>query len=78
MADVPECEKQSLDELKSAHFTVCQKPWNCMKSGFPNDLCRRLHERWFLLRKYAEEFYSIPVNDKACSTWGTVLYLYTT
>ena len=32
MADVPECLTQTLDEIKSAHFTVCQKPWNCEKS----------------------------------------------
>ena len=40
MADTDNCTKQSLDEIKSAHFTVCQKPWNCYKA-FVNGLCHR-------------------------------------
>jgi hypothetical protein len=44
MADTPECSVQTLDQLKSAHFTVCQKPWGCWKQ-IDNRLCRDLHGR---------------------------------
>jgi hypothetical protein len=29
MADTPACSTQQVGEVKSAHFTVCQKPWTC-------------------------------------------------
>jgi hypothetical protein len=35
---------QQLEELKSAHFTVCQKPWGCWKT-YANRLCGELHHR---------------------------------
>ncbi len=44
MADTPECSKQTLAELKSAHFTVCQKPWGCFRY-LDSRLCRELHQR---------------------------------
>ena len=65
MADTPECIVQTLREIKSAHFTVCQKPWTCY-SAWVNDLCRDLHKRWFELRLAAEAFYGIPPNLRPC------------
>ena len=64
MADTKECSTQTLAEIKSAHFTVCQKPWTC----YPDErhLCLELHELWFKLRKEAEAFYGIPVVDGVC------------
>jgi hypothetical protein len=69
MADTPECSTQTLDELKSAHFTVCQKPWGCFMS-IDNRLCRELHRRWFELRSEAEAFYGIPSSNRACNPGG--------
>lgn len=74
MADTENCTKQTLDELKSAHFTVCQKPWGCWKSvGIP--LCDKLHKRWFQLRAEAENFYGIadPISQ-ACLGAGHAKY----
>ncbi len=60
MADTPECATQQLGELRSAHFTVCQKPWTCLgPRGHVNRLCQQLHERWFQLRAEAEAFYGM-------------------
>lgn len=73
MADVPECIIQELYELKSAHFTICQKPWNCEKH-YANDLCKKLHLQWFETRKKAEEFYGVPVNPNPCPTGGRKWY----
>jgi hypothetical protein len=75
MADTKPCETQTLDELKSAHFTVCQKPWGCW-TNFRNNLCKQLHARWFAMRKETEAYYGIPVIDKACAKGGHKQYKY--
>lgn len=57
MADTPPCEATPLADIVSAHFTVCQKPWNCMLQHV-NALCGQLHGRWVTLRDEAEAFYT--------------------
>lgn len=74
MADVPECIEKKLDQVKSAHFTVCQKPWNCER-GYYNPLCGELHREWFRLRYEAEKFYSLPPVEKACPKGGPKFYI---
>jgi hypothetical protein len=59
MADTDNCTVKSIDEVVSAHFTVCQKPWSC-SAWQKNPLCVALHKRWFELRVEAENYYSIP------------------
>ncbi len=41
MADTDECRqaKYTVKTIKSAHFTICQKPWTCYKSSI-NPLCK--------------------------------------
>lgn len=50
-----DCRKQDPANVKSAHFTICQKPWTCTLHTNPRnkDLCSSLHAQWFALR---EEF----------------------
>ena len=76
MADTPECLERKLSEIKSAHFTICQKPWTCTKWGarsptceMPrcNPLCKQLHEEWFRLRHETELFYGVQVVNDPCS-----------
>lgn len=74
MADTEPCSVQQLPELRSAHFTVCQKPWNCMK-GHVNRLCKDLHEHWLLLRSEAEAFYGVSDGHQTvCSGSGLKNY----
>lgn len=74
MADTTNCTQQQLHEIRSAHFTVCQKPWNCMKDHF-NRLCKDLHGRWLLLRSEAEAFYGISNGKQsACKGGGLKNY----
>lgn len=90
MADTEECRYKSLKEIKSAHFTVCQKPWNCEKkvhtkfsSGIKgvegkwevNPLCMDLHYRWRDLRREAEELYGVKVVQDACPKGGRKNYI---
>ena len=69
MVDVPECKVQRVNELKSAHFTVCQKPWGCFKY-YDSPLCGNLHEQWFKLRKLTEEYYSMNIENNPCPQSG--------
>ena len=34
--------------MKGTHFTICQKPWNCVGGSFSwKGLCAQFHQRWF-------------------------------
>lgn len=64
MADTEECSSQSLEEIYSAHFTVCQKPWTC--SPYRTRLCDALRDAWFTMRREAEEYFGLAVQSQAC------------
>ncbi|CAN0050547.1 unnamed protein product, partial [Ascophyllum nodosum] len=49
MVDTPECREISLEEIRSVHFTNCQKPWSCVRTIHP--LCEKLFEQWFHIRR---------------------------
>ena len=65
MADTKVCEEVPLTRVKTAHFTICQKPWTCY-GGFINKLCTALHEEWFRLRTEAERFYGVETTADPC------------
>jgi hypothetical protein len=48
-----EQEKVPIEEIKTVHFTVCQKPWSCYGSG--RGLCKLLHDQWWAIRANYEE-----------------------
>jgi hypothetical protein len=74
MADTPECEKQSLRDIFTAHFTVCQKPWTCYLTKI-NRLCSDLHKTWFEFRKEAEIYYGLNgVEQLVCPRGGHKWY----
>ena len=47
-----DCRLQVFEKVKSAHFTICQKPWTCTKHVNPKNriLCKKLHDEWYALR----------------------------
>ena len=55
--DCQDCRLQDIEKVKSAHFTLCQKPWTCNKHDNPRNmrLCEQLHDKWFMLRGEFEE-----------------------
>ncbi len=56
-----DCRLQLPENVKSAHFTICQKPWTCTEHTNPRNmrLCSILHEKWFLLRDEFEKEHNI-------------------
>ena len=43
-----------ISEIKTFHFTVCQKPWSCNPhGGIP--VCKTLHDKWWELRASFEK-----------------------
>jgi hypothetical protein len=55
--DCEDCRARPVKEIVSTHFTVCQKPWMCMrhwKDSINHRLCRSLHGEWFTARSEME------------------------
>lgn len=51
--DCEDCRDRPLEDIKTAHFTLCQKPWNCLPHGenrVQDRLCRKLFGEWFRIR----------------------------
>ena len=77
-----DCRKQKFHNVKSAHFTICQKPWTCTKHDNPRNkvLCEQLHQEWFILRhefeienniKYSsenEQLFILLYESKCCKS----------
>ena len=59
-----DCRETPVSEVKSAHFTLCQKPWVC-----PHNLvrrkaeCRDLHQKWFHTRADFEKTFGFRNED---------------
>jgi len=83
-----DCRAQNAKDVKSAHFTICQKPWTCTLHNNPRnkDLCMELHAQWFQLRYEYEAALGInqayaaqPTRFKAslgyCKGYGDNKYL---
>lgn len=59
-----DCRLQTFDKVKSAHFTICQKPWTCTEHLNPKNkrLCSILHEKWFRLRDELEKETGVDIS----------------
>ncbi len=51
-----DCRNVSLSEIVFAHFTMCNKPWKCLRKVRPDstNLCYALHQAWFAVRESLE------------------------
>ena len=54
--DCQDCRIQKPENVFSAHFTICQKPWTCCFHTNPKNavLCELFHDKWFSLRNEFE------------------------
>jgi len=51
-----DCRTTELSDILSAHFTICQKPWECRSwDSKMENLCSQLHSEWFRIRRSFEE-----------------------
>ena len=62
-----DCRLQKMENVASAHFTICQKPWTCNKHTNPRNavLCEQFHDRWFSLRDELEKELGIDPSYRA-------------
>jgi hypothetical protein len=83
-----DCRLQEPENVKSVHYTICQKPWTCTQHSNPKNarLCSALHLKWFQLRDDFEKDMGIDrsyrVKDSpfrgsqgACKAWGDKNYI---
>jgi len=50
------CRKTNFSDIKAAHFTLCQKPWQCDYTHNQKILlCNDLRKFWFSVRKDLDE-----------------------
>lgn len=48
-----DCRSRPLEDVVTAHFTLCQKPWLCLPQDsdiIQQRLCRKLHHEWHRIR----------------------------
>jgi hypothetical protein len=58
-----DCRARPVDDIVTAHFTICQKPWWChAHTGdmIEHRLCRNLMREWFLVRSDLEKSWGRP------------------
>jgi len=58
-----DCRSRPLEDVVSAHFTLCQKPWICLPQNrdiIQQRLCRKLHHRWHEVRSDLEQSWGRP------------------
>jgi hypothetical protein len=58
-----DCRNRPVEEVVTAHFTLCQKPWLCLPQN--NDiiqqrLCRKMHHEWHRIRADLEQTWGRP------------------
>ena len=65
-----DCRLQSIENVKEAHFTICQKPWTCTYHNNPKNqvLCTELHNKWFQIRNNFEKSLNINSNYRQLET----------
>lgn len=52
-----DCRRTNADDIVTFHFTICQKPWNCLslhKNNSESVLCREMNQKWYQYRSELE------------------------
>ncbi|GKY95788.1 hypothetical protein MPSEU_000539500 [Mayamaea pseudoterrestris] len=52
-----DCRARPVNEIVTAHYTICQKPWSChahAEESIGHQLCRNLMREWFRVRSEME------------------------
>lgn len=69
-ATCEDCRLQRIENVASAHFTICQKPWTCTFHNNPRNqaLCTDLHDKWFSFRDSFEKSLHIDSSYRYTAT----------
>ena len=49
-----DCRSQPIEDIVTTHFTLCQKPWECLAQSadrIQERLCRKFHHEWYRIRE---------------------------
>jgi hypothetical protein len=63
-----DCREADIANVKSAHFTICQKPWICPHYTLQIPLCKEFHKKWFTIRRDLERQLDIEKIDEVDSS----------
>jgi len=61
--DCEDCRERPLMDVVSAHFTICGKPWECLRHFediLQTRLCRKLTHEWYRIRYEMESSWGRP------------------
>ena len=56
--DCEDCRSRPLEDIYSVHFTLCQKPWQCLSHSqdiIQQRLCRKITHEWYRIRSDLEK-----------------------
>merc|ERR1712176_29533 len=51
--DCEDCRKRKFEDINTVHFTLCQKPWECLahnRNRVQEWLCRKFFNEWYRIR----------------------------
>lgn len=65
-----DCRLQKIENVATAHFTICQKPWTCSYHSNPKNsvLCTDLHDKWFAVRDEFERSHKLSTTYRHFET----------
>ncbi|KAL3782470.1 hypothetical protein HJC23_002221 [Cyclotella cryptica] len=52
-----DCRSRPIEDVVTTHFTLCQKPWECLAQDgdrIQERLCRKFHAEWYRIRENLE------------------------
>lgn len=52
-----DCRSRPIEDVVTTHFTLCQKPWECLPQNgdrIQERLCRKFHGEWYRVREDLE------------------------
>jgi hypothetical protein len=66
MATTKICRRVDYNDVKSIHYTVCQKPWECHQGD--NSICAKFLHAWWLVRNDLERVQGISPVGRCCGS----------
>jgi hypothetical protein len=87
VTECEDCRAKDYEDVRSVHFTICQKPWICFQpsASLPyGKICNEFHRMWFETRRdfeetvtntYSTEAYGGKLREGFCKGGGEKNYI---